>query len=81
MSEQNTDYARKLVKVFGANQRDADCRDCGQPVSWYRTVTRQRWVLFDRAVRVGKERTDAAGQLFKYLDHKGIHWHHCTKPS
>lgn len=46
-------------------------------MSWFKTVNKKRWVLFDRDVRVWKERTDAEGVVFKYLDFKGIHWHRC----
>jgi hypothetical protein len=78
--ETNTDHLRTLVKCVADSRKDVACRYCHEPVSWFRTINSQRWVLFDRAARVGKERRDqASGAALIYLDQKGIHWHHCQR--
>lgn len=80
--EVNTERTRTLVKCLAESRRDESCRYCSEPVSWLRTVNSQRWVLFDRAARVGKERKDSvSGDALIYLDQKGIHWHHCKRPA
>lgn len=66
------DYVKRTVKVLRHSHQDDTCLVCGDAVSWWRTIERPRWVMFDDDVREVKRR----GTII-YLDKAGVHWNHC----
>jgi hypothetical protein len=74
------DYVKRTVKVLGHSHRDDTCWYCGDPVSWWRTAERPRWMLFDDDVREIKRRQVENGVVV-YLDKAGVHWNHCRPQS
>ena len=67
----------KLVKVYAESTWDAVCRMCKRRVMWGRTVTHNKWVLFDGDVQSAKERNDARDGALTYFPVEKIHWKHC----
>ena len=73
------DYPDKtLVKVRGASQRKRICKRCGEPVEWFKTVNRERVMLFNGGVVPLKTSQDpSTGEPVWYLDRGDCHWERC----
>jgi hypothetical protein len=62
----------RFIKIYGESPWTAICKFCRQPVVWARTVTQNRWVLFDGDVKTLKENAD-----FVYFPASSVHWNTC----
>lgn len=70
---------KKLVKVRAASQRKATCKVCGEPVEWFKTVNRERYMLFNGdcvPLMVGQD--EPTGDALLYLDRGDCHWEKCS---
>jgi hypothetical protein len=69
---------KTLVKVHARSQRTRICKRCGQPVDWFKTVNRERMMLFNGGARPLKTGSDpATGDPVLYLDRGDCHWERC----
>jgi len=70
---------KKLVKVYANGVRKTTCKHCGEPVSWYRTVNRERFMLFTGHEPVAlKTGQTERGEPLLYLDREDCHWEVCA---
>lgn len=70
---------KKLVKVYEVGARPAACKHCGEPVTWYRTVNRERFMLFNGgAVALKTGQHHETHEALLYLDREECHWERCA---